>query len=181
MTTRELETEIYFTLAKMGTYLCFEVMIPEGFSSAHRYGNNERVDLLTWDTRGDWKFYELKISVSDFHSKAKKTFLGNLNYYVMPFDVYERVKNEIPHNIGCYVSDGKRCRCVKKATRQNLQGCEESLKKAFIQSLSRQHHKLMRIRQIGELRTLQEFQEYAKQHGYKSGWAFMKWKARCGK
>lgn len=34
---------------------------------------------------------------------------------------------------------------------------------------------------IEACRTLQDFQAYAKQHGYKSGWAFMKWKARCGK
>ena len=146
MTTKELEVEIYFSLVKMGTYLCFEVMMPEQFSLEHRFGNNERVDLLTWDTKGDWKFYELKISVSDFRSKAKKTFLGNLNYYVMPFEVYEKVKNEIPQNIGCYVSYGRDCHCIKKAKRQELQGREEPLKKAFIQSLSRQHHKLMKIR-----------------------------------
>lgn len=145
MKTKELELKIYFTLAKMGTYLCFEVMIPEAFSPSHRYGNNERVDLLTWDTKGIWRFYELKISVSDFHSKAKKTFYGNFNYYVMPVEIYEKVKHEIPDNIGCYITHGGQCYCIKKPKRQPLQGQEEPLKNAFIQALSRQHGKLMRM------------------------------------
>ena len=146
MTTKELELKIYFSLVKMGTYLCFEVMMPAQFRLEHTSGNNERVDLLTYDTKGIWRFYELKISVSDFHSKAKKTFFGNFNYYVMPFEIYEKVKGEIPKNIGCYVSRGRDCYCVKRATRQELQGNEEPLKNAFIQALSGKHHKLMKIR-----------------------------------
>ena len=45
---------------------------------------------------------ELKQSVQDFHSKAKVTFLGNRNYYAMPFDIYEKVKDEIPKEIGVF-------------------------------------------------------------------------------
>ena len=147
MTTDELEIYVYFHLAKMGTYLCFEVMMPFEFMPNNRM-NNERVDLLTYDTSGEWRFYELKVSVSDFHSKAKKTFYGHFNYYVMPRSIYEKVKNEIPDGIGCYIADDKHhyVEAVKKAKRMKLAGNEESLKKAFTQALSRQHHQLMRMR-----------------------------------
>lgn len=143
MTTQELQENIYYALKKKGLYLCFEVMMPRKFNASQAYANNERVDLLTLDTKGDWRFYELKVSVSDFNSKAQNTFYGNYNYYVMPVEIYEKVKHEIPCNIGCYVTNGGLCYSVKKAKRQKLQGNAESLKNAFIQALSRENSKLM--------------------------------------
>lgn len=154
MTTKELEHAIYFHLAKMGTYLCFEVMMPFEFMPGQKGWNNERVDLLTFDTVGKWRFYELKVSVSDFRSKAKHTFYGNLNYYVMPKSVYEKVASEIPDGIGCYVvSDEFKscCYSVKKAEYRDMKGNEKALKHAFMQALSRQHHKLMLMKR-NELR-----------------------------
>ena len=46
--------------------------------------------------KGDFYCYEVKSSVEDFHSKNGHNFIGEFNYYVMPEDVYEKVKNEIP-------------------------------------------------------------------------------------
>jgi len=124
----------------MGTYLCFEVMMPLEYRTGRA---NERVDLLTYDTNSIWRFYELKISKSDFHSKAKKTFLGHFNYFVMPVKLYDEVKDEIPEGIGCYVASENSCWCIKKAKRKELQIDEDKLKFSFIQSLSRQHAKYM--------------------------------------
>ena len=148
MKTRELENAIFRALRKMGTYLCFEVMMPH---PAGRIGiNNERVDLLSYDTKGTWRFYELKISKSDFRSCNANTFLGHLNYYVMPHELYEQVKDEIPPEIGVFVAAdyGDRytngsifCKCVKKAKRRVLGVDEEMLKFAFMQALSREHEK----------------------------------------
>jgi hypothetical protein len=134
MTTQELEFGIFNTLKKLGTYLCFEVKMPT---------SNERVDLLTLSSKGVWKFYELKISKSDFNSKCKHTFLGHFNYYVMPLELYNSVKNKIPSHIGCYVlSDGARtCYSVKKAKSQELKVEHNKLIIAFIQGLSREHEK----------------------------------------
>ena len=147
MTTDELEVYIYFHLAKMGTYLCFEVMMPFDFMPNNRM-NNERVDLLTYNTRGEWRFYELKVSVADFRSKAKKTFYGHFNYFVMPKSIYEKVKYEIPEGIGCYIVDDKHhyVESMIRAERKKLVGNEEALRNAFMQSLSRQVADLMRIR-----------------------------------
>jgi hypothetical protein len=138
MTTKQLECAIFRALEKMGTYLCFEVMMP-----TDGYLPNERVDLLSYDTKGTWRFYELKISKSDFYSKSKHTFLGHLNYYVMPIELYEKVKENIPSEIGVYVAGTEytNCKCIKKAKRKTLGIDENNLKHAFIQALSREHSK----------------------------------------
>lgn len=70
---------------------CFEVTI--GW-----YGK-ERVDYITYDTKGIWRCYEIKVSKSDFHSKAKKTFIGHYNYFVVTRELYNEIKNEIHCNI----------------------------------------------------------------------------------
>ena len=68
--------------------------------------------------KGDFYCYEVKSSVEDFHSKNGHNFIGEFNYYVMPENVYEKVKNEIEYIImdggsndisyyvGVYVPDG---------------------------------------------------------------------------
>lgn len=56
--------------------------------------------------KGDFYCYEVKSSVDDFHSKNGHNFLGDYNYYVMPEEVYEQVKKEIPYQVGVYVPDG---------------------------------------------------------------------------
>ena len=45
--------------------------------------------------------FEIKVTKSDFHSKHGHNFVGNLNYYVMPYQLYKEVKDEIPEGIGC--------------------------------------------------------------------------------
>lgn len=76
--------------------------------------------------KGDFYCYEVKSSVEDFRSKNGHNFLGDLNYYVMPESVYEKIKREIPYKVGVYVPAGMNYRgewydlkCVKKAKRQD--------------------------------------------------------------
>jgi hypothetical protein len=146
MTTRDLEHAIFHSLSKTGTYLCFEVMMPRS-DGLRLSDNNERVDLLSYDTKGTWRFYELKISVSDFHSKCKTTFKGHYNYYVLPHEIYRKVKDEIPQGVGVwtatYYENYRRilCDCIVKPKRQPLAVNEEHLKFSFMQALSREHRK----------------------------------------
>jgi len=44
--------------------------------------------------------YEVKISKADFRNKNGHNFVGNLNYYVMPMELYKDVKDLIPQRIG---------------------------------------------------------------------------------
>jgi len=150
MTTREIEYGMVLVLRKMGTYMCFEVMMPDPHGRLGR--SLERVDLLTFDTKGVWRFYEIKITKSDFYSKAAHTFKGHLNYFVMPKALYEQVKDDIPPDIGVYVARSEKrsrpyeheivvCSCIKKARRRELGVDEDKLKFAFMQALSREHEK----------------------------------------
>lgn len=92
---------------------------------------------MTYDTKGIWRCYEIKISKSDFHSKAHNTFIGHYNYYVMTQELYEQVKDEIPKHIGVYVKGV----CRKKAKRQELGVDEQTLKNSMIRSLCREVQK----------------------------------------
>ncbi|MEH7126339.1 hypothetical protein V7122_24450 [Bacillus sp. JJ1532] len=130
--TVQLERQIYSATKKQGIFGCFEVTIG--------WFGDERVDYMTYDTKGIWRCYEIKVSVSDFRSKAKKTFCGNFNYYVMTKELYETVKHEIPSHIGVYVGRTS----VKRAKRQDLTIDEEVLKNSLIRSLSRESEKLYR-------------------------------------
>lgn len=142
--TLELEKSLYFKTSKQGVFGCFEMTI--GF-----YGN-ERVDYITYDTKGIWRCYEIKVSKSDFHSKASKTFVGNYNYYVMPRELYEEVKNEIPKHIGVHTSG---C-CIKNAKKQELQVDEQILKDSLIRSLYRDSEKLYKSENIKYINKLKK-------------------------
>lgn len=76
--------------------------------------------------KGDFYCYEIKSSVEDFHSKNGHNFIGDFNYYVMPEEVYEKVKDEIPYRVGVYVPVSKTRQgewsglaSVKKASRKD--------------------------------------------------------------
>ena len=76
--------------------------------------------------KGDFYCYEVKSSIEDFHSKNGHNFIGDYNYYVMPEDVYEKIKNEIPYYVGAFVPSGmhyrgewRELKSVKKAKRKD--------------------------------------------------------------
>lgn len=130
--TLQLEREIWKATGKQGTFGCFEVTIG--------WFGNERVDYLTYDTKGTWRCYEIKVSKSDFYSKAHNTFIGHFNYYVMPKELYEQVKNDIPSHIGVYCNGCS----IKRAKRQQLGEDEQVLKDSLIRSLYREVDKQIR-------------------------------------
>lgn len=141
MNTRDMEHAIYNELWRQGRYMCFEVKMPN---------KNERVDLLSYETDGTWRFFELKLTNSDFHSKNMVTFLGNYNYYVIPMELFAKVKEEIPDWVGVYcVVEGKRgglsVSCEKKAKRQSLQIEHGDLLFSLMQALSRENSKYRKV------------------------------------
>lgn len=141
MTTKELEDKLYFGLWRQGTYMCFEVAMPN--LQGRKRKTIERVDMLSYDTSGTWRFFELKISKKDFHSKNKVTFLGHYNYYVLPKSLYDSVKEEIPDWVGVYVAteDSDDVFCIKLPKRQELKIPHDNLMFNFMQALSRENQK----------------------------------------
>lgn len=133
--TKQLETAIWKATRKQGTFGCHEVTI--GF-----FGN-ERVDYMTYDTSGTFRCFEIKVSASDFRSNNKNSFVGHLNYYVMPIELYEKVKTEIPSHVGVYASwTGNDLSCVKKPKRQELVLNPDIMKDSMLRSLYREYEKL---------------------------------------
>lgn len=103
---------------KTGVFGCYEVTI--GFCG------RERVDYMTYDTKGVFRCYEIKVSKADFHSAAAKSFVGHYNYYVLTRELYNQVKEEIPDWIGVYIGDY----CAKKAKKQDLSGREYKMRRS---------------------------------------------------
>lgn len=130
--TQQFERALWTATKKQGVFGCFEVTIG--------WFGKERVDYMTYDTKGIWRCFEIKVSKSDFRSKAYNTFCGHFNYYVMPSELYEVVKSEIADHIGVYVEYGywPFVKCIKRAKKQPLTEDEQVLKNSMIRSLSRE-------------------------------------------
>ncbi|MDA8223474.1 MAG: hypothetical protein M0Z35_17630 [Desulfitobacterium hafniense] len=141
--TKELERKIWGTTNKKGVFGCFEVTVG--------WFGNERVDYMTYDTKGIWRCYEIKISKSDFHSKSHNTFIGNFNYYVMPKELYDQVKDEIPKHIGVYVNGNW---CIKRARKQELAIDEQVLKNSMMRSLYREAEKVIKSENLSVVESL---------------------------
>lgn len=168
--TKDIEDRFLKEFDIMGNFLCPEVGINIkrfGFSKKFCKTTNlteqqmldmgwkqswhtdtEIVDLLLWQSNKNiWKCFEIKISYSDFKSTAAKTFVGNYNYYLVPDTLLDKIKDEVPTNIGIYVyntsdKDWKswehRISCYKKAKRQELNCTQDELYYAIIKSLYRE-------------------------------------------
>lgn len=95
--------------------------------------NSVRVDYMKFKPlnntvggieKGDFYCFEVKSCVDDFKSKNGHNFIGDFNYYVMPFDVYEEVESLVPHNVGVLTEETDRIGqsyliCTKKAKRKD--------------------------------------------------------------
>lgn len=96
LATKKLEKLLEHHFNKENDFYVFECTIG--------WNGKEIVDCIMYNCQRQIYCYEIKQSVQDFHSKNKLTFIGNKNYYVMPYELYEKVKNEIPYEIGVLVS-----------------------------------------------------------------------------
>jgi hypothetical protein len=165
--TLKLEKHIYKITSKMGVFGCFEVTIG--------WFGKERVDYLTFDTKGIWRCYEIKISKADFNSKSKNTFVGHFNYYVMPMELYKQVKDEIPAHIGVYTESNY---IGKKARKQNLTVDEQILKNSLIRSLCRDVEKIYDNNNPLEIEALRRRLREAESQveRYRSKYFEMRWK-----
>lgn len=154
--TKELETTLYQYCYEQQAYVVEEVSMPD---------NKGIVDTLSYqqltDGSVEWRCFELKVTKTDFHSKAKLSFIGNYNYFVLPQKLYQEVAEEIPSHIGVliYRSFDKRAldlapqtlrapgflTVAKKAQYQDLQVDEKQLTSHFVASLFREVNKAKRV------------------------------------
>lgn len=146
MTTKEIENIAYNYLWKKGKYLIFEVAVPRAIQNKY---HRERLDLCEYDSNGTFRGYEIKRDLADFHSGCSWSWICNYNYFVMPNDLYNKVKNEIPNGIGVWVCyEGcKSMDCVKKPKRRELLCSKEDMLIMMLQGFSREYKKYRKIKE----------------------------------
>lgn len=92
---------------------------------------------MTMDSKGVIKCYELKVTLQDLKSDAKKSWYGHYNYLVVSRELYNKVSDwyeYIPKHIGIIVGE-----CLE--SRRKAQRCEVSaeteimLKESMIRSM----------------------------------------------
>jgi len=144
MTTKEIEHIAYKHLWKKATYLVFECAAPKTKKRQTRH--RERVDLLCFELPGTWKCFEIKNSVTDFYSSAKLSFWGDYNSYILNAEIYDKVKDDIPKEIGVWlVYKDKSMACVRRPKKQERKYTHEQLLFAMTQALSREYKKYRKI------------------------------------
>ena len=134
---------------KMGVFGCYEVSLGE--RDVWSSGDYERVDFMTYDTKGDFRCYEIKVSKSDFNSSAKKTFIGDYNYYVMTKDLYDVLGGKTHfdqykyRDIGILLFDQVKP-CVKTAKRKRVMfDIRANLMESLMKSMFREQKKLYKM------------------------------------
>lgn len=145
--TKKLSEFIVNATNKLNTFGCTEVTIG--------IGGSERVDYMTYDTKGVFRCYEIKSSKEDFYSKAKWSFVGHYNYFVMTGELYEQVYQDVPAHIGVYIGDRSSAYPIKRATKQESVQVDV-LKDSLIRSLSREFKKSFRSSDVEEMNQLEK-------------------------
>lgn len=145
--TKQIEKFLMGHNYKMNCFNCLEVGIVFKVKRPHerfpehivtRY-ETEICDFMQYDQSKDiFRCYEIKVSKKDFYSKCKKTFVGNYNYYAMPKELYEEVKQDIPDYVGVVDKLGF---CLKKPKKVELKVDKEKLLISMIKSLNRENYK----------------------------------------
>jgi hypothetical protein len=138
--TKDIERAIYSASGadKLGFYGCFEVSFGAGYGDQY-------CDFVTMASDNIFRCYEIKITASDFRSKSKLSFVGDYNYFVMPTELYEAVRTDIPWGIGVYLYKNGKCYSEKKARKRIVTiGQRVDLMYGMIRSLSRYTTKIVK-------------------------------------
>lgn len=148
MTTKELENLLYNHLWRKGWYGVYECAIPKCLC---RKVHRERVDMLTYETTGIWRAYELKVAKADLHSNAALSWIGNYNYLVCTEDLVEDAKKILSKDIGIYAAyertNKKWIQLVRNPRRRELLCKHEDMQFAMLQALSREYKKYRKIKE----------------------------------
>lgn len=131
--TLDLENALIRDTKEKRIYGCEEITI--GFyNNGH---GNEIADFITMDSKGILKCYEIKVTLQDLKSNAKKSWYGHYNYLVVSKELYDSIicfKEFIPRYVGIIV--GTSLSVVKKPTKQMLDTeTEIMLKESLVRSM----------------------------------------------
>lgn len=147
--TQEIEKALYYYCIELGGIVVEEVTMPD---------EQGIVDILACffkPNATEWRCYELKVTKADFYSKAKLSFIGHYNYFVLTEELYKKVQEDIPNEIGVLVyrpyikaedlpADGTFF-IAKKPLKRDLKVEENALTQRFTASLFREVQKAKRM------------------------------------
>lgn len=107
-TTELLEKILcYQKFSGIGKYYAREVTIDYGSKDVCRVDYMQFVPpsqmSISCLEKGVFICYEIKSCLSDFKSGHGQNYIGEENYLVMPMELYKKIVNEIPHNVGVLV------------------------------------------------------------------------------
>lgn len=145
-TTKELEKLLSQKFNNRSEFYVFEC--------TYGWYGKEIVDCIMYNCQREVYCYEIKQSLQDFHSKNKLSFFGNKNYFVMPYELYKKVEQEIYTNfpnVGVYVPIKTpefgdkdyifdiydQLVCIKQARKQELKADKEVILSSMLRSMQR--------------------------------------------
>lgn len=96
--TTQMEEVLYYYCRENGDIVVEEVTMPDDQGIVDTLSCR-----LTAEKQFEWRCYELKVSTADFRSKAKLSFIGNYNYFVLPEALFAKIKEDIPKHVGVMV------------------------------------------------------------------------------
>ena len=110
----------------------------------------EIVDFLSYNAKSDiFRCYEIKVTMQDFNSSAKKSWYGHYNYLVITNSLFKQMsisewKKEIPVGVGIIVVDtiAEESTTILKSHRQDITiEIYNTLKNSLIRTLFYQNNK----------------------------------------
>lgn len=128
---------------------------------------------MTMDSKGIIKCYEIKVTLQDLNSKAKKSWFGHYNYLVVTQELYDQIddfKKYIPNHIGVLI--GTMSSGIK-SVKQNISVEQEMmLKESLVRSIYLKLQKHRNAQSLDKMRKLQsklnkavkEKDEYSKKY-----------------
>jgi hypothetical protein len=160
-TTNHIEYLLFQHTNKLGTYGCREVKIGGVKTRQFVTDKKEFVDYMTITSDGKITCYEIKSSLADIKSNARLSFYGHKNYFVMPIELYNDIRNEswflrkLENNAIGVISVNKfyELKVVKKCKNKNLSiGTQTILLESFAKSTARDVAKLYQLEKSSERR-----------------------------
>lgn len=147
--TQEIEKALYYYCLELGGIVVEEVTMPD------EQGIVDTLACFFKPNATEWRCYELKVTKADFYSKAKLSFIGHYNYFVLTEELYKKVQDDIPSEIGVLIyrpytqaedlpADGTFF-IAKKPLRRELLVEETALTQRFMASLFREVQKAKRM------------------------------------
>lgn len=133
-------------------YGCEEITI--GFyNNGH---GNEIVDFMTMDSKGIIKCYEIKVTIQDFKSDAKKSWYGHYNYLVVGKELWNEHKDYILENTPKHIGIlGSSLESYRKCKKQDIsQEQSEMLKESMIRSMYYKMIKYYNASDLDEIKRL---------------------------